>query len=186
MFHNSIRRYYFTILLAESMPGLQSIWLVGDTFLAGSYRLNFRLAERQFFLKDQYEVTAFCSSRFNDKNANTLSRLQITLVTAVNNSVHLPDFIIVLLDDDLIEYLKFKNKAQVVLYGSMLEWLVKEFHTAVEMKRDYLPDKAKKSETPVFYWVQLPNNKTFDEVSYDSRLKFNLTMESIVKQHSNM
>ena len=104
---------------------------------------------------------------------------------AINSAKHLPEFIIMLLDDDLIEFLCFRKKSQAVLYGSMLEWLVQEVETAISTRKEYLPDKAK-NKSPMIYWVQLPNNKCFTDDVYDSQLKFNLTLESIIKQKSNM
>ena len=55
-------------------------------------------------------MTPFCSSRFSDSNTNLLSQLQITLVDAINMKVHLLDYIVIILDNDMIDYLKFKGQ----------------------------------------------------------------------------
>ena len=68
----------------------------------------------------------------------------------------------------------------------MLQWLVKTVDTALNDKQSFLPKKVVKDVQPIVYWVQLPNNKSFDDTTYDCRNKFNLTLESIIKQFSNM
>ena len=89
------------------------------------FRVHFKKATGEFFLKKNFEVEAFCSSRFNDSNQNVISRIQIALAKALNQHFVIPEFIIVVLDDELIQYLKFKDAGASLMYGSWLEWLCK-------------------------------------------------------------
>ena len=162
--------------IAGEVLGIRRVWCIGDDFLASTFWINYKMSEKQFFLKDNYKVTAFCGSRFSDKNSNSLSRIQISFATALNKSMYPPDFVIMILNDDLIEYLKFKNQGQAVMYREMLEWLVKAIAMDVHMKLQFLLEKVRSPEQPVIYWVQLCNNKHFETAIYESRVKFNLNV----------
>ena len=111
--------------------------------MAGSYRTFFKKdISRDFFMKEHFEVWPFCSSRFNDNNDNLISRLQITVADAINKKVKLPDFMIFVLDNDLIEFLAFKKAGVSVLLGTWLEWLFNQVHEMVLTRKDALRAKC--------------------------------------------
>ena len=118
-------------MLPDLICGLEKMWFIGDDFLASTFRVNFKLPSRPSYIKDNFKVTAFCSNRFNDKNSNTLSRLQISISSALNSSTYLPHYMVFALDNDLINYLNFKGSGQASFYGEWLEWLVKQVAEAV-------------------------------------------------------
>ena len=163
------------------------MWLVGDNFVSTTFRTCYKKTTTQFFIRDKFEVVPFCSNKYVDKNDNVLSRLQITLATALNKKIHLPNYIVVVLDDDLIQYLKYKNFGVSTMYGTWIEWLANEFDCLVNKRKLQLPDKAKNDEhDPQFYWMALPLHQGFNEVDYNMRCKFNLCLESVMKTYSNM
>ena len=69
------------------------------------------------FLKERFEILPFCSSHFSDKNTNALSRLVNSFVQAMNAKYYLLDYVIIMLDGDLIDYLQYKRFAMASLLG---------------------------------------------------------------------
>ena len=176
-----------TNLFSDTAKGINTLWILEDNFVAGTYRLHFKKRGKDdYFLKTNFEVKTYCSSKFNNSNVSYFSRLQNTLAAAINKNELLPKFMIVVLDDDLIQYLDFKTQGQATMYGGCLEWLLKSFYEDVQQKKEYLPTKAKRLNLPMIYWVEIPNSKHFSHDVYDSRVKFNLTLHSVVKQYVNM
>ena len=118
----------FNHLIADDIKAIDKVWVLGDNFVAKTYRKKFKKASDDFFLKKHYDVMPFCSSRFNDKNSIMLSRLQHSLATALNSKTYLPAYIVILLDDDLIDYLNYLKFKVATLLGHWVEFLAKEFN----------------------------------------------------------
>ena len=98
------------------------MWLLGDNFLMETYWKNFKKAG-DMYLKDKYEIMPFCSSKYSDKNTNALSRLVNSFIQALNSKFYLPNYVVVMLDNDLIEFLQYKRFAVGSLLGPWLEYL---------------------------------------------------------------
>ena len=134
-----------------------TLWILGDNFTAKSYRTHFKRVSsgpngRTHFIKQQYDYTPFCNSRFASSNTNMVSRIQNSLASGFNKLKNgiLPRYILVVLDDDLITFLDFKKDGAATLLGTWIEWLVKEFNILVKARLDQLPERCKKFE-PFFY-----------------------------------
>ena len=95
--------------LCRRLKGLRKLWMLGDNFIAETYKKFFKKASNDFFMKEQFEVMPFCSSKFSDRNTNMLSRILNSLITALNSKSQLPDYLLVILDNDLIKYLGCKK-----------------------------------------------------------------------------
>ena len=99
---------------------------MGDNFAATTYRKYFlerssiKEADRcgshddientepfQFFIKNSFDFNMFCNSRYNSPNQNMLARLQNMFVATVNKHHNLPSYILIIIDDDLIQHLGF-------------------------------------------------------------------------------
>ena len=165
---------------------MKKLWIIGDNFVAETFRPCFLKQHKNFFIRENFDISVFCGSKYCDKNQNTLSRLQITMAKAINDSVVLPEFIVVVIDKDLIEFLKYENSGVSTMYGEWLEWLLKSFNDMIELRKQQLPTKCKPFEGTQTYWLHLPQHKNFESNSYTARSKFNLCLESIVKLYSNM
>ena len=156
------------------------------------YRGHFKKVEAPangnvHFIKKYYEYSAHGSSCFSSSNENMLSRLQNSLALAVSQvkTGLLPKYIIVLLDDDLISFLNFKKEGVATLLGSWVEWLVQEFNTIIEDRLNQVPEKCKKV-IPFFYWVTAPTHSYFSKDRNPLRIKFNLSLESVIRTQKNM
>ena len=137
-------------------------------------------------MKQNFEVSPYCSNRFYDKNQNLLSRLQISMANAINKNLQLPNAIVLIFDKDLIEFLKFTKTGVAQIYGTWLEWLAKELSDLIIGKIDILPSKALKPGYPSIYWVNVPNSKFYDDDMHSCITKFNLAMESVARVYDGM
>ena len=105
----------------------------------------------EWFIKNEFEIYPFCSSRFVSNNGNCLSRLQITIANGINAHVTLPEYMIFVLDDDLIQFLEYKSWGVASLYGPWLEWLLQSVQNLVDVKWKQLPNKARLPHKPQIY-----------------------------------
>ena len=166
--------------------GTDDLWLMGDNFMASTYRKGFKKAEWFSFIKTNYEVGAFCSSKYKNNNTNAISRIVNTFVHAFNSTAKMPKYIIVILDDDLIQYLKYKEYGVSTMYGTWIEYLVKQLSDMIDVRGKQLPIKAKQEFFPTVYWTALPSHEDLLVDNIIAREKFNKSLESVVKITDNM
>ena len=108
------------------------------------------------------------------------------MATAINKSKKLPDYVLVTLDDDLIEFLGYKNCDVGSMYGTWCEWLVKQFDSLLTTKWQRLPNKAKNNDGTQVYWIALPLHQGFSDIDNQVRQRFNDCLESVVKMYGAM
>ena len=177
------------IVFSESLVGMQMLWVLGDNFTARSFRSHYKnqIPTRcnTHFIKENYEYMAHCSSRWSSTNENMLSRIRNSLVSGLNQQKTglLPKYIIVVLDDDLITFLNFKEEGMATLLGTWIDWLVKEFNTLIESRKKQIPKKSYNDDLPFFYWVAAPTHSCFSKERNNLRIKFNLSLDSVIRAH---
>ena len=179
-------KYILPSFFTEEVNGLEKVWILGDNFVAETYRPYFKLVNEDFYMKKNFEVLSFCSSKHNDKNTNLISTVQISLATAMNAKTYLPQFILIVLDDDIIKTVCYETEKLCAVYGTYLEWLTKTIHEMILQKKDFLPEKALRPHEPQIYWTALPNSMLFEDASLEARNKFNLCLDTAVKSYSEM
>ena len=118
---------YPLLLFSEDVEGYDELWLVGDNFMAETYRNHFKKLDGEWFMKENFEVFPFCSSKCSDNNANMLSHITNSLVFALNKHYKLPCFIIVIMDNDLVWYLQYEDDGATRMVGEWLEWIAEHF-----------------------------------------------------------
>ena len=63
-----------------------------------------------------------------------LSRIQHTVAYALDKRIKLPSYVVFILDDDLIQFLKYKDFGVSKMYGTWIEWLVKQVQDLFECR----------------------------------------------------
>ena len=175
--------FYF----AEDIMGLDALWFIGDNFMAETYRKYFRKNDDyHWFVKENFEVTGFCSSKYSDSNSNMLSRIVNSYAYALNEIklFKLPKFIVVVLDDDLIQYLGFVGKGTTRCYGEWLEYIVKNMLDMTKIRLASLPKKAVKAGYPQLYFVILPHHALFTDNK--ARTRVTNAMEIVCKEFTEV
>ena len=169
---------------------MDSIWFVGDNFASTTYRKHFLLREdneENSFIKTNYEYKMVCNSRFNSPTENMLIRLQNTFAAALNKKeMRMPKYIIVVLDDDLISFLRYSRKGLADIMERWVTWLVHNFEQLLVTKRNKLPKKAVRMGEPCVYWCAAPVHNNFDDSQNIARKVFNSCLDSLLKGNQTM
>ena len=137
-------------------------------------------------LKTAYDVSPWCSSQYSDKNTNALSRIVNSMIEALNSKFYLPDYVIVFLDDDLIEFLQYKKFGVAALLGSWIEYLAQFIVEVVETRCQDLPVKARPTDKTQVYFVEPINHSNFDYINQQVRQTYTNCLEATAKLHESM
>ena len=145
------------------MAGADELWVIGDDFACHTFDEYFRqikhAGEPDTFTFKNYEVRAFLSK--NDSfNRNPAGRLINNLVKGLNEHKKLPKLILFILDDDTIKHIKF-NAGSEVYVQKISTWLVAETGKAVDICKDFYPQKAIRDKEPHVLWISPPTHKYF-------------------------
>ena len=184
--YNIYAKLYMNVQFSEDLKGISKVWLVGDNFLAESFRWNFKKSTYQYYLKDHYEIIPYCSSQYSDRNMNALSRIVNSFIQGMNSKFYLPDFIIVFLDDDLIEYLGYKKVSLASLLGPWIKYLAQFMVDAVHQRWNDLPTKARLPAKTQIYMVESVNHDNFKYQNQQARSTFSKCLEVTAKLHDSM
>ena len=169
------------------------MWFIGDNFTAKSYRAHFKKyvpgpGKDKLFIKENFEFGAFCNSRWGSSQENILVRLQNSLAMAINSnnktSGIMAKYVIVVLDDDLINYLDYGEEGVTTILGSWIEWISDAFKDLISQRLQQVPSKTKKFP-PFVYWVAAPTHKYFTKETNKLRIRFNLALESVIRSKGN-
>ena len=105
------------------------------------------------------------------------------IVNAVNSESFLPRAMIIVLDDDLINYLNINSFGMSVAYGRVLHYLFSEVNRLVAIKKDFLWMKSKKSHYPEIIWVNPPFHRSFRNNTH--RNKFSKALDATAAIYSD-
>ena len=151
-----------------------------------TFRKYFKKASDEYFLKENFEVLPFCSSRFSDHNTNVVSRILNSFVVAINGKTYLPSYILLILDADLIDFMQYKKYGVSSLYSMWIEFLAKQLIETIDQKHGLLPKNARLIEPTQIYLVEPVNHSNFSCQSRQMRDKFAACLDSVSKIYDNM
>ena len=173
------------------MPlGEHLLWFIGDNFMAKLFWSHYKNKDGDFFIKKKFDYSGFCNSKFASPNENMIVRIQNATVAALNNCnkapqlSRLPNYIVVVLDNDLISYLDCKHNGIATLLGMWIQWLVDEFNSLLKDRIGQIPEKANREV--FFYWVSAPLHSYFSKDRNNLRVMFNLSLDSVICTQNNM
>ena len=98
------------------------------------------------------------------------NRLRNSFIQGINDQGRLPRFIVIVLDDDLLEYLGYGGQGVSTLLGNCIEWLCKEFDNLIKLAKNAAPAKSVRADYPQMYWVAPPHHRNFMNNSARSKL----------------
>ena len=108
-------------------------------------------------------------------------QLQNTFASAINKSNSLPKYILVVLNDDLITFLKYDKEGAAGMLGNWLMWLSEQLSELIKTRKEKLPVKAKKDHEPCIYWAMAPTHQNFNARCNIIRKKYNSCLETLFK-----
>ena len=106
-----------TYIFTDDVPALKSVWFLGENFLKDAF-LTFRAmntkeaqsSQSSLYLYQNYNITPWHAPMWSNTKA-FLVRVLNALIEGLNEETHLPQYILVILDKDLI------SSAELYDYG---------------------------------------------------------------------
>ena len=104
----------------------------------------------------------------------------------MNSKFYLPEYMIVFLDGDLLEYLQYQKFQVASLLGPWIEHLNELFAESLSTRYQLLSPKAKLRSPTQIYWVELIGHSNFDYREQQTREILAQVLEANCKIHDNM
>ena len=184
---NTLSCKTFNFTISVDVSGYDTAWILGDNFATRTYRIGFKKGcGDDTFLKKNFEVKNFISSRYSDNERNFLKRVCDTFAGTLKKYSKLPKLLVVVLEDDLIDELNCKgsNLAVSTFLGLWFDWLVRELDDMIETRKVQLPTKAKRMNYPQVFWLAPSHHALFSNSKL--RTKLSLCMLSSIKKFEYM
>ena len=131
----------------------------------------------------RFDAHLFAKNKFVSQVPSMLGRLRNQLTNAIKLHKLLPKLIVVVLDDDLIDFLIQKNAMTSFTLEKVVHWLMKQFSRVVASYKELIPKKSVGEKYPQFVWIQCPYNINY--VNNSDREKFNQVIEDTAKFFDN-
>ena len=143
-----------TQLISEQLPGVDTIWIIGDTFVDNTYDTIFRqISENESFAKANFEIKKMASNRYHSNYTSALGRIRNTFAKMINQNDRLPKFVVIVLENDVTMSIsdacpdgEFHDTCR-----RMAKWLINEVRKLFMTKNDYLPKRGKRETKLV--WI---------------------------------
>ena len=109
------------LFISDEIAYYEEMLILGDNFTSRTYRDGVQLSDDLFITK-YFDVKRFCNNRWASANTNILSRIENKYARALKENDKLPNYVVVVLDDDLIEDLMYQSEGVAEMYGERLEY----------------------------------------------------------------
>ena len=167
--------------------GIDKLWFLGDVFVLNTYsRYCHQQPEEEFYIKRNFEVSAYMSNKNNSLDQNMVSRYRNLLVGILAEQIILPKLLVVVPDDDLITYVNHQTAGLTKILDRVINWLMKEYSHIIDAQKDYLPVKAKRNHLLQIVWIEAPHHDNFMDIDNEMRAKFNACLRTIGKLYDNV
>ena len=151
------------------------------TFQAGYTSMK----EEDCYTKRNFETTAIMTSKYKNNNSNILSRIRNAFVQTLKTCKALPKIVVVVVEDDLINFFGNSPVGANKLFGTAIDWLMTELTKTVDSFKEFIPFKAKKDNYPHFLWIMPVINIGMEEEECKLRDKFNECLMTIAPSYKN-
>ena len=146
------------------MPGLESVWIIGDEFADRSITQHFKHGQQddsKNYVLHNYEILDFTTTCYSSSLCNPVSRVRSLVAKGFEPPYkQMPKAIVIVLDDDLIRQSNIKKDEYT--YDNLVvivKELLREVNQLIEGFKDGLPNKVKKESFPQVIWVMPPTHK---------------------------
>ena len=145
------------IIIADTVPAIFDIWLLGDTFLSSAFNTYLDIKQEMLksnteqegasehnppllFMQDYFNIKP-CYSNFQSFRLASTRAIN-TLMEAVNQkNANLPRYLIVIMDKDFIPDMNLGVVMDRDENTLLLDWFMRQIHTIVRRKRIDLYDR---------------------------------------------
>ena len=190
--------YSVFISFPANIKALEDMWIVGDRFMNSIFRTLQELKDKAVradkptpFIYERFNVFHFYRSSLTH---NAYIRMLNSFVDALNRRPHLPKYILLVPDKDLLEAIDFFNFGITKILGTCLNWLAKQFERMLESRHENIFKKcpgALRLEETKLIWVKMicrpqvkPSDARFKVLA--TRAKLNNTLDDLAVWHKNI
>ena len=174
------------LFLIGLITACEEIWFISDAFAFTSFEQHFKDREAETasgYVHNTFDIKGFFTNKFTHYDQNAVSRICNTLITALQEKIKLPKWIIIVMDDDLIKYIDVDSKDIAEVLSRLLDNIMKEHNKTIAIHKDFLPPRAQRKHFPQFIWIKAPVHNNFSNNA--ERIKFNSALTNMVKFHAN-
>ena len=152
--------------------------------MAKSYQQAFELVQGNYYIKQNFQITKNCNSRFTSNNTNLVSHLLNSIISTLNNENYMPEYALIVLDVDIVEALQYTGPGFATVVGKVLDYLASKIFNSFADCKMKLPEKLQPVTPTQIYWVACPTHFNFSD--NEVRNKFSFTLDSVLKQYKQM
>ena len=166
------------------------MWMVGDVFLVDTYDslVNMKTTAKiknatPPYLHEMYNVTGAFTNPLSPIQP-TIARMFNALVGALNDTHHLPKYIVVIPDMDILSTIDYYDHGVKELIEDNVRWLLKNMAKAVLRRYEDLHTKRPGSflELPKFIWLKMLARPITDIIElkhvWSLKSKFNRVLDN--------
>ena len=159
--------------------------MIGAEWVKETADINFRLLDPSTsYSARTFGISTHGSVAHKSINPSVLARVRNSLFHAFNKADRLPDIVVVVLEDDVINSTGFIDDDLLLKdYSRRIKWLMSEYRKAIEGVKDVLPPNAKSDKKPKFLWIMPTRHVNYANNFY--RKKFANAMETMAKFYEN-
>ena len=188
-------------IFADDVKALTSVWIIGDDFLQRTFHSLQDLKSeavvkktRLPYLYENFNISAwFVKQTKSAVNVPTMAKLQNALIVVLNEYPHLPKYIIVIPDKDVIQSNEFYDNGIKKALFDNLQWLSRQFGRNLLARREDLKSKnigAVHPEITRVIWVRMLARPIVDDPELSKiwklRRKFNDVMDDLFEVEQYM
>ena len=170
---------------AERVEALETVWFLGDEFCHDSFEVHFKRNNNIGYLKENFGITGYFTTKYMSHDQNTISRLRNSLAAAIREKTYLPKYVVIVPDDDIMKYAKVaKLDSSQKSVERLISAVMKQHNKYISIHKENLPRRAKRELYPQFIWIEAPINTAF--ANNAARIKFNASLNHVAKFQQNM
>ena len=181
------------------MQAIEDTWFIGDKFLKGIFptlqnlKTQAVLKKRTLpYIYEYFNISCYVPNSDMYK-ANILVRTQNAIIEAFNSRVHLPKYLIVILDKDILESAHTYSLHIRKLLSKWTDWIAKIIEKAIASRRENLfnirPGAVAGIEPKVIWLKMIDRPEVTREDDrfkiYSMRNKLNAVIEGLVSARKN-
>ena len=183
----------FIVFAGTAVQALKGLWLIGDGFLNEIYytlpsiKSEAATSKKKFpYMYDYYNITCFTVNPLSTVRSELACYVN-ALIKALNEKMHLPRFIIITPDADIVDYVCSYKAGITLLSGSAVNWIANQMIHAIAAKKESLRAAKPGSVAPYepkIIWVkmlEIPESISRSSIAY----KFNRAMDEMLEEKEN-
>ena len=182
-------------IFSEPILAREDLWILGDAFFRSIFATlqNMKSAADSFnkknipYIYNKYNILPFSKSTLVSPH-NMLIRVGKALEEAFSQKWHLPKYILVLLDEDVLKMINMEEQGLTKQIDRCVNWIARQIDTAIEDRTNKLKNTKPGAlyEQPTIIWVEMLE-RAYIAYSFPmkNRNKFNKVLNDIALKQAN-